>query len=423
MATDESGPLGVVGRVRAFVPERAPVGGVVVRDGALLRAHYGTHGTVNHPVGWSPGSDAEVVRLRDAFAARGEPVEWPVYGDDPDGLRAAVREAGFVAGAERAVLVAEASALPGGAGVVRAAYGREELARVAELAADAGEQRTPFGEFLADGAVTRPGARVFVLEEEERIVAASWAEKPPGTEVAVVGGLTAPRPELVAAWAGWATDRRRGGLTRHVLAEASDPLRAFLERCGLRPATTVIPYRWAPPGGPTSTERPVRQLFDDPGHDALWDAWRERFAFRPDTDAFPGIDEPADSATWRLDETADLAIRDAVQAAVERALRAAARPDEPLYWLDWQHPGYRFDPPRVGAPGQPRWPGSASPDGDYHLYLTADLRLGTFAHPWEHTLCAFGPTLLPHLTPALTHLLGTPVRRGPGQPSGWLPPV
>ncbi|MEO3750565.1 DUF2716 domain-containing protein [Streptomyces sp. B6B3] len=396
-----------VRRVRAFVPERAPVGAVLVWDGALVLTHYGTHGTVAHPVGWRPGSATEAARARDAFAARGEPAEWRVYGDDPAELREAVREAGFVAGPERTVLVADPAELPAAAGAVRAAYGRDDLARVAELAGAAGEQRTPFAEFLADGSAARPDARVLVLVEEGRITAAGWAEKPPGTEVAVLCGLTAPRPELVAAWAGWAADRRRGGAARHVLAEATGPLRAFLERHGLRPAGTVTPYRWDPPGGPAAAERPVRQLFDDPEHDALWDAWRERFAFRPSTVAFPGIAEPPDSATWRLCSDH----RDAVQAAVERALRAAARPDEPLHWLNWQHPGYRFDPSRVGAAGQPPWPGTAWPDGDYHLHLTTDLRLGTFAHPWERTLCAFGPALLPHLEPALTRLLGPPLRR------------
>lgn len=86
--------------------------------------------------------------------------------------------------------------------------------------------------------------------------------------------------------------------------------------------------------------------------------------------------------------------------------------------------------PRRGAPGparQPRWPGIAYPDGDYYLYLTADLRLGTFGHPWEDSLCVFGDELLTEVEEDLTALLGTVMRRagrnigttwsfGPGTP-------
>ncbi|MEU8631730.1 DUF2716 domain-containing protein [Amycolatopsis sp. NPDC048633] len=43
--------------------------------------------------------------------------------------------------------------------------------------------------------------------------------------------------------------------------------------------------------------------------------------------------------------------------------------------------------------------------------LTSDLRLGTFGHPWEETLCVFGE-LLTRVEPALTALLGPPTRRG-----------
>jgi hypothetical protein len=92
------------------------------------------------------------------------------------------------------------------------------------------------------------------------------------------------------------------------------------------------------------------------------------------------------------------------------ALLTSARPDEQLYALDWQHIGYRFDPRRVDGRG-PRWPGGVFPDGDYALYLTSDLRFGTFGHPWEETLCVFGEPLLTAVETRLTTLLGAPVRR------------
>ncbi|GIH23887.1 hypothetical protein Aph01nite_21970 [Acrocarpospora phusangensis] len=96
----------------------------------------------------------------------------------------------------------------------------------------------------------------------------------------------------------------------------------------------------------------------------------------------------------------------------KRGLLACAVPGEPLYWLNRYHAGSRFDPLRVGGPGQPRWPGRAYPDGDYYVYLTSDLRLGTFGHPWEESLCVFGRDLLTEVEDDLTDLLGTVLRRG-----------
>jgi hypothetical protein len=70
-------------------------------------------------------------------------------------------------------------------------------------------------------------------------------------------------------------------------------------------------------------------------------------------------------------------------------------------------------PHQVGRPGKPDWPGYVYPDGDYYLYLTGDMRLGTFGHPWERTLCVFGEALLAQVTDRITDLLGAPVRVRP----------
>lgn len=117
-------------------------------------------------------------------------------------------------------------------------------------------------------------------------------------------------------------------------------------------------------------------------------------------------------------------LRDAFEAAgmrevatVTRRARTSSTRDsaspvadgEELYWLDWHHAGYRFDPARVDGAG-PRWPGFVFPDGDYHIHLTPDLRLGTFGHPWEETICVFGD-LLTRIDAELTAALGAPIRR------------
>ncbi|TDD44570.1 DUF2716 domain-containing protein [Nonomuraea terrae] len=186
-------------------------------------------------------------------------------------------------------------------------------------------------------------------------------------------------------------------------------MRDVLTGAGFREIATVRSYHRTPPCAP-ARERAVRQLIFEPEHDDLWDRFYERFRFQPSIDTYPGVTEPPASVTWHLGT--GHAIAGELDRLVRRGLLACVRPDEPLYFLDWNHQGYRFDPLRVGGPGRPFWPGTAYPDGDYHLYVTADLRLGTFGHPWEESLCVFGADLLTEVEAGLTALLGPVMRRG-----------
>ncbi|MBR7827916.1 DUF2716 domain-containing protein [Actinospica sp. MGRD01-02] len=68
--------------------------------------------------------------------------------------------------------------------------------------------------------------------------------------------------------------------------------------------------------------------------------------------------------------------------------------------------GWEFDPHRVGAPGQPLWPGRALADDEYQFLTTSDARLGTFAHYTEQTLVVFGYDLIEQVTEDLDDLLG-----------------
>ncbi|MEV8533226.1 DUF2716 domain-containing protein [Streptomyces sp. NPDC051211] len=101
-----------------------------------------------------------------------------------------------------------------------------------------------------------------------------------------------------------------------------------------------------------------------------------------------------------------------MDAIVQRGLLTATEPGEFVYWLDWQHDGYRYDPRSTDLPGRPSRPGKGTcHNDDHYLHLTDDLRLGTFGHPWEQTLTAWGPSLLAAVEAELTNLLGEPVRR------------
>ncbi|MEV4057356.1 DUF2716 domain-containing protein [Amycolatopsis sp. NPDC049688] len=385
-------------RLRGRLPTVPPIGAVVERDGPVVRIHYGTHGEVAHGPLPGDGLDALVARQVAAFARRNEPVVWPVYGYDR-GLAGRLRAAGFTAGPERAVLVCPiGTELPDRPG----RFGETHL--LARSAAT-GPHRRAYAEFVADGTHLDRSAEV-VFDGAGN---AAWGQA--AGEFMVLDGVTDPGFAAALAARDWRHPQRpsswRHPEVRFLLAEATGDLRVAFEAAGMRAITTVTRYHLPSPGKPART-RPVRALFDDPEHDGIWSRFGEQFAFRPAIREFPGITEPPGSATWHVGDLDDPQL-DALRDIVHRGLRESVEPGEELYWLDWQHVGYRFDPARVGGAG-PRWPGAVFPDGDYYLYLTRDLRLGTFGHPWEATVCVFGE-LLTRIDATLTAALGEPVRR------------
>ncbi|OXM46552.1 DUF2716 domain-containing protein [Amycolatopsis alba] len=149
------------------------------------------------------------------------------------------------------------------------------------------------------------------------------------------------------------------------------------------------------------------ETLGDAEYRQVWDRFSREFAFRPSTDRFewPGIEEPAGSATWSLsalDDDPGYLLLDRMVAVIQRGLASCA--DE-LYALDWHHESFRF------PTSAKDWPLSPFPDGDYYVYLTSDFRLGTFGHPWEYTLCVFGDALVTAISAEVTEVLGEPVRR------------
>lgn len=148
----------------------------------------------------------------------------------------------------------------------------------------------------------------------------------------------------------------------------------------------------------------------------VWNRFYEVFGFRPSTSTskWPAIKEPCASVTWNLsvldDDPCDERL-DRLVAVVEQGLTSCAGPAGTLLALDWQHTSYRFAPQRVGSPGQPAWPLSPYPDGDYLIFLTEDFRFGSFGHPWEGSLCLFGEELLHAVSTEVDRVLGPPIRK------------
>ncbi|MER7956927.1 DUF2716 domain-containing protein [Streptomyces sp. NPDC096030] len=160
---------------------------------------------------------------------------------------------------------------------------------------------------------------------------------------------------------------------------------------------------------------PVTAL-PDAEYRRVWDRFYEDFDFRPSMSPFswPAIKEPVASVTWSLaaldDDPGDEHL-DRLVAVVERGLTSSGGPQDTLLALDWQHTSYRFAPQQVGGPGQPAWPLSPFPDGDYYVYLSEDFRYGSFGHPWEGSLCLFGEELLHAVSAEVDTALGSPIRR------------
>ncbi len=148
----------------------------------------------------------------------------------------------------------------------------------------------------------------------------------------------------------------------------------------------------------------------------VWDRFYEDFNFRPSMSSFtwPAIKEPVASVTWSLaalDDDSSYERLDRLVAVVEQGLSSCVGPTDTLFALDWQHTSYRFAPQEVGGPGQPAWPLSPYPDGDYCIFLAEDFRFGSFGHPWEESLCLFGEELLDVASIEVGKVLGPPIRR------------
>lgn len=155
-----------------------------------------------------------------------------------------------------------------------------------------------------------------------------------------------------------------------------------------------------------------------------WDGFYDTFAFTPSVrpESFPGIEEPVPSVTYDLSpifsagpETfarAEGSVRDTVL----RGLRAITATDQPLVALDWQHPCYWFRPHVLDRPEDPdEWRIPVFPNGDYYIFPTTTMDQGVVGHPWEQTLCIWGPELLRIIDDERCPELGHVSRRD-GQP-------
>jgi hypothetical protein len=132
--------------------------------------------------------------------------------------------------------------------------------------------------------------------------------------------------------------------------------------------------------------------------DAAWRRVELGLRFRPSVQAedWPSILEPRPFKTYSLCHFWDMADRAGLVADLQsnaaRMFQSCTTPSGRMYALDWQHSCYWLRPHLLpsGAP----WLIPAFPDGDYYAFLSENLDLGWFAHPWELSICVFGSPLL-----------------------------
>lgn len=148
-------------------------------------------------------------------------------------------------------------------------------------------------------------------------------------------------------------------------------------------------------------------------YDRYWNRFYSDFDFRPNTEP-RRITEPTPSVTWSIESAwsdPDPLMRE-THAAFNEAMLGVFRRVVPasgsLIVLDWQHPGYKFKPhqhsgsfvPTGHAKGEPAtWEVPVLPYGDYYLFLSEDLRFGTFGDPDDSSICVWGEELLEAMGP------------------------
>ena len=236
-------------------------GAVVEADAGVLR--WLAPGTQTSCITWSEltgdSADAVIAAQVGYFAARGMPVEWKLYDyDQPADLARRLLAAGFVAGEEELMLVAETAAIDSGVklpdgvrlDLVTGQAGVEAMIAVHDLAF--GRPSPELGERLVTQLGEAPElVQMVVAMAGDEPVSAARVEFIPGTDFAGLwGGGTVP------AWRGRGIFRAlvayRAGLAaargyRYLQVDALPASRPILQRLGFKPAASTTPYFWTPP--------------------------------------------------------------------------------------------------------------------------------------------------------------------------------
>jgi ribosomal protein S18 acetylase RimI-like enzyme len=249
-------------QMRGLEP-RPPASVRYERDGPLLRGVGGHRGYISGPrdIGVTGAElDRLIARQRDYFAGRGEAVGWQTRAhDEPAGLTARLRAAGFVPQEELTVLIgltaelATAPVLPGGV-VLRWVTADDDMRRIAALQSVVwGQDWSWLGENLIARIAAAPHDIAVLAAEADDVVSAGWlAFFQPGADgfARLLGGSTLPQwrgrgiyRALVAARA----ERAAARSVKYLQVDASNDSAPILRSLEFRAVTTTTAYVWTPP--------------------------------------------------------------------------------------------------------------------------------------------------------------------------------
>lgn len=138
-------------------------------------------------------------------------------------------------------------------------------------------------------------------------------------------------------------------------------------------------------------------------YDLVWKKFYKHFDFKPSVDPkyWPSIKEPARSKTydvgnfWEKDDETRACMASGLADLYRLAFLSLRGTHELIHALDWQHSCYSFHPEtNFDHIIYEEWLVPPMPNGDYYIFVTADMSQGFFGHPWEQTICAFGDQVL-----------------------------
>lgn len=170
----------------------------------------------------------------------------------------------------------------------------------------------------------------------------------------------------------------------------------------------TMDFRSPLPAGWSELDRVVQEQY--------WEIFEGRYGFRPgiDSETWPAIIEPSPSITFDVSadpirtKSSAAARVDAVNAEALRCFVTEFADDPTFVVLDWQHRCYRFDAnAHAAAMEHAEWRVPVYPNGDYYIFGRDNFSEGTFGHPWEQTLCVYGPRMVVTLGRTLATWLPT----------------
>ena len=153
-------------------------------------------------------------------------------------------------------------------------------------------------------------------------------------------------------------------------------------------------------------------------YESFWDPVDRDFKFKASTTEFPGFAEPDESTTFHIGHIYGEPSRHSkllldLSERFVRAFQECTKRDGYLNVLNWQHPSYRYWPHiPFNFESEEEWPIPILPNGDYYLFLDPSHAFGVLGHPWEMTMCVFGPRLLEAIESDPPKIFDRPIRVG-----------